>query len=131
MHSRAWKKLRSNVLLAATIESSGASIPVKLRNLSEQGALIEGANLPVESSEILFRRNDLAVCGRIAWISGKQAGVAFSNPLSTQDVLRNVPQPRPRVKSDFKRPALNPRSLSPLEQASMEHWWELMGSKRP
>lgn len=122
---------RSNVLLAATLDLGGASIPVKLRNLSEQGALVEADNLPLEESEIMFCRNDLRVLGRIAWVNEKQAGIAFAEPLSTQDVLRNVPQPRRRVHLDYKRPALNPRNLSVNEQAAMEHWLALMASKRP
>ena len=39
---------RSPVLLAASIEVGGTSLKVKLRNLSEEGALIEGERLPEE-----------------------------------------------------------------------------------
>lgn len=113
---------RANVLLAATIEVSGASIAVKLRNLSEQGALIQGERLPVEGSEVLFRRNDLGVAGRVAWVDGQYAGVAFAVPLQPQEVLRNIPQPKPRVQSDFRRPALNPRALTTQEQRLLESW---------
>lgn len=119
------------MLLSAAIEVGAATIPVKLRNLSEQGALVEAGQLPVENSEIVFCRNDLRVQGRVAWVNNKQAGIAFAEPLSTQDVLRNVPQPRRRVHTEYKRPALNPRALTPTEQAAMEHWLALMASKRP
>ena len=122
---------RSNVLLSATVELGSASFQVKLRNLSEQGALIEGKDLPLEGCEVIFKRNDLSVPGRIAWVNGAQAGIAFSSPLATQDVLRNVPQPKPRIRPDFKRPPLNPKTLSPHEQAAMEHWMALMFSRRP
>jgi len=121
---------RSNVLLSATIEVGGAAMPVKLRNLSEQGALVEGAKLPVEGSELLFRRNDLTVKGRIAWVSGAQAGIAVSESLSQQEVLRNIPQPKPRVQPDCKRPALQARTLTVAEQVAMEHWLSIMPSKR-
>ena len=120
---------RSNVLLAATIEVGGAAISVKLRNLSEQGALIEGPELPVEGSEVLFKRNELSVRGRVAWIKGKHAGIAFAVPLSTQEVLRNIPQPKPRVQSGYRRPALNPRNLSMSEQVALESWMTMMASK--
>jgi hypothetical protein len=113
---------RANVLLAATIEVSGASVAVKLRNLSEQGALIQADRLPVEGSEVLFRRNDLAVPGRIAWVDGQYAGVAFAVPLAPQEVLRNIPQPKPRVHTEYKRPALNPRALTSQEQRLLESW---------
>ena len=58
---------RANVLFAASIEVQGASTPVKLRNLSTEGALIEGDSLPVEGSEVIFRRNELSVGGCVAW----------------------------------------------------------------
>lgn len=119
---------RANVLMAATIEVSGAAVPVKLRNLSEQGALIQAERLPVEGSEVLFRRNDLSVPGRIAWVDGVYAGVAFSAPLQQQDVLRNIPQPKARVQPDHRRPALNPRALSAQEQRLLEGW---IGGPRP
>ena len=121
---------RSNVLLSATLELGGATHSVKLRNLSEHGALIEGQNLPIEGSEVTFKRNDLSVPGRVAWVNGAHAGIAFSASLSTQDVLQNVPQPRPRVQTEHRRPGLNPRSLSPREQAAMEHWMSLMAMDR-
>lgn len=120
---------RSNVLLAASIEVSGAALPVKLRNLSSQGALIEGEGLPVEGSEILFRRNELSVKGRIAWVHDKQAGVAFTTALLPEEVLRNIPKPRPRVVPDFRRPGLACRKLKPEEQRLVDSWvWSPLGS---
>ena len=53
------KSRRSNVLMAASLELSGTSLPVKLRNLSADGALVEGDKLPVEGAQILFRKGDL------------------------------------------------------------------------
>ena len=113
---------RSNVLLAASIEVSGTVLAVKLRNLSSQGALIEGEGLPVEGSEILFRRKDLSVKGRVAWVHERQAGIAFNTLLAPEEVLRNIPKPRPRVRPDFKRPGLACRKLSPEEQRLVDSW---------
>ncbi len=121
---------RSNVLLAATLQLGTQSYSVKLRNLSEHGALIEGKDLPIEGSELQFKRNDLSVPGRVAWVNGSHAGIAFSRALSTQDVLQNIPQPKPRVHADYKRPGFQPRALSAQEQAAMEHWMSLMAMKR-
>jgi hypothetical protein len=113
---------RSNVLLAASIELSGAVIPVKLRNLSTEGALIEGDSLPVEGSEVLFRRNDLSVNSRVAWVHEKQAGVAFNRPIPQEDVLRNIPTPRHRRPLDFRRPGFTAREMSPQERRLAESW---------
>ena len=113
---------RSNVLLAAAIEASGASLAVKLRNLSTEGALIEGDDLPVEGSEVLFRRNELSVNSRVAWVHGKHAGVAFRRPIPQEDVLRNIPKPKLRAQVDYKRPGLAVRPLTPEEQRLAESW---------
>src|SRR5687768_16281901 len=103
---------RSNVLLAASIEASGASHPVKLRNLSTEGALMEGDELPVQWSEVVFRRNELSVNSRVAWVHGRHAGVAFRRPTAQEDVLRNIPKPRHRVPVDYRRPTLASRAMT-------------------
>lgn len=120
--SRNRRSRRSNVLLAASIEVSGASLPVKLRNLSTEGALIEGDDLPVEGSEVVFRRNELKVKSRVAWVHGKQAGVAFPTPIAPEDVLRNIPKPRFRAPVDYRRPALACRELTAEERRLAESW---------
>ena len=126
-HNR--RSRRSNVFLAASIEVSGIALPVKLRNLSSQGALVEGDDLPVEGSQILFRRKDLSVKGRIAWVHENQAGVAFNRLLPQEDVLRNIPKPRPRVMPDFRCPGLACRKLSADEQRLVDSWvWSPLGS---
>ena len=68
---------RSQVLLSATIECGGSEQSVKLRNLSEQGALIEGAKLPIEGTQVVFKRKELEASGRVVWVNGKLAGIAF------------------------------------------------------
>ena len=119
-HNR--RSRRSNVLLAATIEAPGATLPVKLRNLSTEGALIEGSGLPIEGTEVLFRRNELAVRSRIAWVHDSHAGIAFTRPIQPADVLRNIPAPRDRVQLDFRRPPLATRELTPEEKKLAATW---------
>ena len=119
-HNR--RSRRSNVLLAASIEVSGATHPVKLRNLSTEGALIEGDRLPVEGSQVVFHRNELSVGSRIAWVHGKQAGVAFHTPIHQEDVLRNIPKPRYRSQPNYKRPALASRELTAEERRLAASW---------
>ena len=113
---------RSNVLLAASIEVSGASLPVKLRNLSTEGALVEGNDLPVEGSEVLFRRNELSVNSRVAWVHGTYAGVAFRRPIAQEAVLRNIPKPRYRAPVDYRRPPLASRAMTAEERRLAESW---------
>jgi hypothetical protein len=111
---------RSPVLLAASIEVDGVVVPVKLRNLSEQGALIEGEQLPPEGSVSFFERNDLRLKSRVVWVQDRLAGVAFARPLKRAEVLRNVPQPKQWVRPEFRRPGLACRPLTHDERLMIQ-----------
>lgn len=113
---------RSPVLLAATVEVAGEEVPVKLRNLSEEGALIEGDRLPIEGTTTFFQRNDLRLRSLVVWVHGKYAGVSFDRPLKTEQVLRNVPTPKPKAEVDFRRPGLACRPLTDYERRMLERW---------
>jgi len=116
------KTRRSNVLMSASLELSGTSLAVKLRNLSAEGALVEGDKLPVEGSSILFRKGDLSMAGQVAWVNGRQAGVAFAQKLNPDQLLRHVPTPRPRVTQTFKRPGLKKFTDEDQGFGSAWHW---------
>ena len=113
---------RAPVLLAATVEVAGSPIAVKLRNLSEEGALIEGDNLPLEGSSTFFERNELHLRSKVVWVHGRYAGVAFDHPLKPEQVLRNIPKPKPPAQRDFRRPGLACRPLSDYERRMLERW---------
>ena len=115
---------RSPVLLSATIYVGGVPVAVKLRNLSEQGALIESDRLPLEGSEAIFERKDLRVNSRVVWVHGKYAGVAFDAPLNCEEVLRHIPQPKRKTQNevDFRRPGFTCRPLSDYERRNLEAW---------
>ena len=125
-HSEATQNRRSRrspVLLAASIEVGGArSIAVKLRNLSEEGALIEAQVLPPEGTSAYFKRNDLKVSGRIVWVQGKYAGFAFNKPLKREEVLRQVPQPKARAQTEYRRPGFTCRPLTAHDREMLEVW---------
>jgi hypothetical protein len=116
------KSRRSPVYLAATVEIAGAPQPVKLRNLSEEGALIEAERLPLEGATTFFERNELRLKSRVVWVEGRYAGIAFARPLRQEEVLRHVPQPRQLVHGDFRRPGLACRPLTAHERTMIEKW---------
>jgi hypothetical protein len=111
---------RSPVLLAASVEVDGVPETVRLRNLSEEGALIEGERLPPEGSITFFERNELRLKGRVVWVEDRLAGVAFARPLKRSEVLRAVPQPRQWVRPEFRRPGLACRPLSDDERLMVQ-----------
>jgi PilZ domain. len=114
------RSTRSPVLLSAKVEVAGVEVPVILRNLSAQGALVEGAQLPPEGSATVFRRNELCIAGQIVWVEGRYAGIAFSRLLERAELLREVPQPRQRFDPQFRRPGLACRPLSDADRKMVE-----------
>ena len=71
---------RTNLLLAATVEAGGLTLPVRIRNLSETGALLEGAGLPDAGMPLVLKRGELQVCATVAWAAGGKRGVRFDGP---------------------------------------------------
>jgi hypothetical protein len=116
------KTRRSNVLMSASLELSGASLPVKLRNLSADGALVEGEKLPIEGASLLFRKGDLSMPGTVAWVKGRQAGVSFAQKLNPEQLLRHVPTPKPRVTPSFRRPGLKIMAEGDNGYGDSWHW---------
>jgi hypothetical protein len=117
---------RSNVLMAASLETATGTAKVTLRNLSAHGALVEGDRIPAPGSPLVFRKKDLAVGGKIAWVSERRAGIAFDSNLDPETVLRHIPAPKHRFEPSFKRPALAGR-LSEAER----RWCETFIWDRP
>ena len=114
---------RAPVLLAANIEVRGVPTAVKLRNLSAQGALIEGGLLPAEGAVTLFNRNDLHVPCEVMWVEGRYAGIRFARELERDEVLRYIPKPRERFsRPEFKRPGFACKPLTPAERKMVEAW---------
>lgn len=116
------KGRRSNVLMSASLELSGTSLPVKLRNLSAEGSLVEGEKLPVEGAAVLFRKGDLSMAGTVAWVKGRQAGISFAQKLDPEQLLRHIPAPRPRVAPAFRRPGLKTGTDSDKGYGDAWHW---------
>jgi hypothetical protein len=123
---------RSPVLLAATVEVGGVAHPVKLRNLSEEGALIEGDGIPAAGTATTFCRKDLRLKSQIVWVHGKFAGIAFDQPLERSVVLRQVSrrEARPVPPQLYSRPAVSRHHLSQAERLWLEEWVSTSGYDR-
>lgn len=113
---------RSHLLMTATLEISGRALTVKLRNLSSEGAQVEARDLPVEGTQLLFRKGDLAAVGNVVWVKGAHAGIRFDQPLEPEAVLHHIPVPKPRAQNDFRRPGLASRALTDGERKLVEAW---------
>jgi hypothetical protein len=113
---------RAPVLLTASIDVLGVPAPVKLRNLSSTGALIEGGSLPPAGETTYFTRRELHLNCQVMWVEGRYAGIRFSRALEREEVLRHIPPPRERFKPEFKRPGFASKPLTPAERKLIEAW---------
>lgn len=116
------RSARKPVLLTASVEVGGGPAPVKLRNLSEEGALIEGEQLPGAGVATWLKRGTLRIEGTIVWIEGNLAGLSFSRRLEAAEVLRHIPAPRAFPAPVHRRPGLTNHKLSAVEQRLLEVW---------
>lgn len=74
---------RKNLLLAATIEADGLKVPVRIRNLSEGGAMLDGSVLPRPCTQLVLRRSEIEVEARVVWQSQGKCGVSFGTSVVT------------------------------------------------
>lgn len=81
---------RANVFLAATLVAGGNSRPVRMRNISARGALLDGPALPPEGAVVHLRRGSLSIDGEVAWQSGEQCGLRFDDDVVVADWVRRV-----------------------------------------
>lgn len=76
---------RKNLMLAASIESAGSRAPVRIRNLSETGAMLDGAALPATGASLVLTRADIQVSANVVWCAGGRCGIRFDNVAASVD----------------------------------------------
>ena len=84
---------RSNVFLTATLHVDGKTAPVRIRNISARGALIDAPGLPEVGSPVKLVRGGLSAVGEIAWVGEGQAGVNFDREIDVPAWVQRVGHP--------------------------------------
>lgn len=78
------------MFLDAVLWVGSAACPVRLRNLSSRGALIEGAGLPVAGIRVRVLRGELSAEGEIAWQEQGLAGLRFVSEIDVDRWVKRV-----------------------------------------
>jgi hypothetical protein len=76
---------RKNLLLTATIRSQGVTAPVRIRNLSEKGAMVDGQALPEPGASIILQRLEVEMRGVVAWRAEGRCGIRFEGAASVDE----------------------------------------------
>jgi hypothetical protein len=101
---------RTSIYLTATLVTQTGMLPVRIRNLSECGALVEGAHLPWPGAEVRLERRDKAALGHITWADNGRAGILFAAPTQVLD-WSSATDERTRERRLF---AVRPDQTSPV-----------------
>ena len=88
---------RVSLFVMANLHAEALGGPVKLRNISPCGALIEGEVLPGRGSAVALCKGDLAVPGTVVWRNANRAGLSFANPT---DVSQWLPSAQAQKSAD-------------------------------
>lgn len=98
-------RLVTTLLLGRIVGPQGDTV-CRIRNLSQGGAKIEiHAQFAVGDLVEIELRGTTLVPGRIAWVAGKTAGIAFAEPVSQDTLLGHASDPKwkqrsPRLEAD-------------------------------
>jgi hypothetical protein len=84
---------RRNLLLSATIEAGAIKAPVRIRNLSESGALIDGAALPEAGAALVLRRLELEIGAMTVWRKDGRCGIRFDGTIFVDEWVSGVRKP--------------------------------------
>jgi hypothetical protein len=85
---------RHRTLLAATLRGHGCAYSVRIRNISEGGALLEGSTLPACGAELILCKGELQAPVSVVWAQGDRCGVKFLCAVSVPRWLAPVPTVR-------------------------------------
>jgi hypothetical protein len=78
---------RQNVFVMAVLCCADGRLPVRIRNMSQSGALVEGEAIPSEGIKAQLSRANLCVNCEVVWRRENRAGLKFDSAVSVPDWL--------------------------------------------
>ena len=84
---------RSNLFLTAIIDVGGMTSPVRVRDLSETGAQLEGPAFPQVGTTLILRRKDVEIGATVMWLAPPRCGLVFQGLISVPEWIAGTPGP--------------------------------------
>jgi hypothetical protein len=75
------------MFLAAVLHNNGGSLPVKIRNMSATGVMLEAPDMPPVGEPVRLVRGSLAVRGEVVWTAGIRCGVRLATAVQVAQWL--------------------------------------------
>ena len=79
--------MRSSMFLGAVLRVGNEQAPVKVRNMSPHGAMVESPIMPPPGTEVQLVRGSLYALGTVVWVSTDRCGLRFSSELCVKEWL--------------------------------------------
>lgn len=84
---------RTNMFIAAVLQCDGVSSPVKVRNMSTHGALLETPTPPRVGAKVILLRGSLVVGCNVAWSIDQRCGVRFESAVDVSEWMARPTAP--------------------------------------
>ena len=114
------------VLINARLITTTDEQPVKLRDISAGGALVESDHVFTPGKDVILRRGSVEIFASIAWTKGKRCGLQFEEPLTEAELLAFIHQPvkaaAPIAQPSTQRPSLAAEPLTPEQWDIIQAW---------
>lgn len=120
---------RSNVILRATVDQNGERIPVRISNLSADGALVIGDRLSTSEVPVILHCNGLAIESFVVWSRDRHAGLEFTTTIQPEVLCMRISPSfaitRDKRNVDYRRPGFRGNQMTDEER---EFFNEMMRS---
>lgn len=88
---------RFRVLLNAELISTTDEQPVRVRDISTTGAMIDGQRPIAQAKDVILRRGSIEIFASVKWTSGNEGGLEFDEALTEADMMAFVREPVKRA----------------------------------
>ena len=79
-----------NVMLAATVSAGAVSVPVRIRTLSQDSAMVDGPTLPDAGMSVTLNRLGLAIGAKVLWSGDGRCGLGLERAIRVDDWIAGV-----------------------------------------
>lgn len=111
---------RSSMFLVAVMRSGTEQAPVKVRNMSPNGAMVDTPFAPSRGTSVDLMRGPFIARGTVMWSSGNRVGLRFSSEVSVKEWLA-PPTAVHQQRVDDIVALVKAGGLPQLESASADH----------
>ena len=78
---------RAQVVLRAIVNSLGGCCHIRLIEVSQSGARLEGADLPSVGKDVILQLDGVETFGRVVWATDGRCGIEFDEEVPGKDLV--------------------------------------------